>query len=665
VRVRPDGTDLEVFATGLRNPFDMAMDPALNLFTRDNTNDGGGWDVRVFHLPQTSNAGYTQLYANFTEETLPPLGTFGGGSGTGVLWIDAPNWPETYRDALYTADWGRNELYQHRLKAHGASFDLPQEAFLKIPRPTGIDMDATGQLFVASWRGGEASVYLGPTIGFVARVVPKGYAARPLPNLRAASLRELVELLEDQSAKLRLAAQRELLSRDDRAESAAALLALARRDRAPLAGRAAAIFTLKQIAGAGAHQPLLQLAAHSEVREFALRALTDRRGELAGLEARPLIEALADRSPRVRAQAVISLARLGDAAAAPAILPLTARPEGSALPAKTPVHAQPDADRVLPHLAVRALVSLGAVEACLAALDGPHRAGALLALRSMHDRRAVEGLIRKLGTSLSTEGRNELLVTLIRLYHREADYDGSWWGIRPDNAGPYWDPRAWEMSERIGAVITSAILDADEAAAASLRDELDRHQVVLAGLPQTDAPRAAQPAEPQQAIVIPAADPKNPDQIGNLSYEAAARRALAARGDVEKGRQLFARQSCSVCHTDKDGQTPKGPHLVDLGKRYQPAELVESILTPSAKLAQGFETWSFETTEGKVLTGFIVRERAGATVIRQASGLEVELKKEQIEFRKRQELSSMPDKIVDNLTPEQLADLLAYLRSLE
>ena len=50
-------------------------------------------------------------------------------------------------------------------------------------------------------------------------------------------------------------------------------------------------------------------------------------------------------------------------------------------------------------------------------------------MRSMHEPRAVEGLIKKLATMRSPEARRDLLVTLIRLYHREADYQGSWSGI--------------------------------------------------------------------------------------------------------------------------------------------------------------------------------------------------------------------------------------------
>src|SRR5262249_19763075 len=159
--------------------------------------------------------------------------------------------------------------------------------------------------------------------------------------------------------------------------------------------------------GKDSHAALRKLAEDAAVREFALRALTDRRKELDGLDTKPFVAALADESPRVRAQALIGLGRLGDVSAAKSIIPLTARPKGSAMPTKVPVHAQPDPDRVIPHLAVRALVSLGAVDACLEALDGPHARGALWALRCMHDRKTVEGLIKKLGTTRSAELRRD------------------------------------------------------------------------------------------------------------------------------------------------------------------------------------------------------------------------------------------------------------------
>src|SRR5262249_33656487 len=253
----------------------------------------------------------------------------------------------------------------------------------------------------------------------------------------------------------------------------------------------------------------------------------------------------------------------------------------STLPAQRPLQNQPDPDRALPHLAVRTLVSLRAVDACLEALDGPHWSGALGALRSLHEPAVVEGLIKKLGTVRAAELRRGILVALIRLYNREADYDGSWWGIRPDSTGPYYDRVPWDMSPRIAAVVTAAVLDSDQDMAAFLKAELLRHRVSLAGLPETTDPPTK---EAEIAIVLPKADPGNPNQIGNMTFEAVQRRTLTATGDREKGQALFKNQSCVACHTTADGQTPKGPHLVDIGKRSKPDELVESILRPEVKL---------------------------------------------------------------------------------
>ncbi|MDB5349961.1 MAG: cotH 2 [Planctomycetota bacterium] len=663
LRVRPDGTELEVVATGLRNPFAIAIDPYLNLFTRDNTNDGAGWDVRVSHLFPTADYGYTRTFANFPDETMPTLGTYGQGGGTGALAVHDARWPEAYRGALLTGDWGRSEVYRHDLKPAGASFRATQEVMLSIPRPTGMDVGPDGRLYVTSWRGGEASVYVGPQVGFVACITPPGLKVAKVADPRDAELPRIIEGLSADNAATGFGYQREIIRRGRSPETTRALVALASDTAKPLNARASALFALKQLDGTGSHPTLRTLVGDAALREFALRALADRRGEVEGADARPLVESLADSSPRVRAQALIALGRLGDVSTAASILPLTARPEGSSMPTTRPVHFQPDPDRVVPHLAVRALVTLRAVDACLEAIDGPHRDGALRALRLMHEPRAVEGLIKKLASTRSPELRRELLATLARLQQREAAYDGSWWGIRPDSTGPYYDPRDWECSARTASVLKAAVLDGDAETAAFLRKELARNRVRIEGL-TADAGTGRPKAEEEVRVVIAKADPKNPDQIGNMSYEAAARRSLQAKGDAERGRALFAGQSCRACHTDADGQTPKGPHLVDIGKRYRPEELVESILKPSAKIAQGYEAYGFAMADGRVFAGFVVSEGASVVQVRESSGALKELKRSDIEERRRQELSAMPEGIVGSLTPEQLSDLVAYLRSL-
>jgi putative membrane-bound dehydrogenase-like protein len=664
LRVRPDGSELEVFAIGLRNPFAIAIDPFMNLFTRDNTNDGAGWDVRVSHLMETADYGYTQRFLNFPDEIMPPFGAYGQGGGTGALFLLDERWPEAYRGALLTGDWGRSEVYRHDLKPAGASFRASSSVFLSIPRATGMDIGAAGRLYVASWRGGEAAVYVGPQVGFVASVAPPGWNPASPINFADLSLAELIEGLCGPSAVAQFHCQRAILRRGPGPETTRALADLASDDSKPVHARASAIFALKQLDGTRSHGVLRKLAGNALVREFALRALADRKKELSGVDAGLFRASLADSSPRVRAQALIALARLRDVGAASAIIPLTSRPEGSPMPTKKPVNAQPDPDRAVPHLAMRALVSLGAVDACLGAIDGPHRDGALRALRSMHDPKAVEGLIKKLSTARDPDARRGILAVLVRLYHREADYDGSWWGIRPDTTGPYFDPREWEKSGRIASVLKAAVLDSDPQTAAFLRTELASRRVRLNGLPAV-ATTDRSKVEEEIRVLLPKADPNNPNLIGNMNYESAARRALQAKGDATRGATAFTGGSCRACHTDADGQSPKGPHLVDIGKRYSPAELVESILKPSAKIAQGYESYNFAMADGRVISGFVVSEGASSVSVRESSGALRELKRADIDERRRQEVSVMPEGIAADLTPERLADLVAYLQSLE
>ena len=67
VRVRPDGTELEIYTRGTRNDYDLAIDPYLNLFARGNTNDGGGFDIRLYHFVAGATFGYPTLFRNFSR----------------------------------------------------------------------------------------------------------------------------------------------------------------------------------------------------------------------------------------------------------------------------------------------------------------------------------------------------------------------------------------------------------------------------------------------------------------------------------------------------------------------------------------------------------------------------------------------------------------------
>ncbi|HWL11298.1 MAG TPA: discoidin domain-containing protein, partial [Planctomicrobium sp.] len=246
IRIRPDGTEMEIYAWGLRNILDACIDPMMNIFTRDNTNDGGGWDVRLSQIYQTANYGYPSLYINFPDEIMPPLADYGGGSGCGGLFLDDARWPAPFNHALYTADWGRNYVYIHKLTPEGTSHQIDQKEFVKIPRPTDVDVDGSGRMYISSWKGGQFK-YDGPDIGFVAQLVPKDFEPKPFPNLRELTTPQLIELLAAPDMKHRQHSQLELLRRGRASETSTALLDFIQNPQTPLIGKVAAIYTLKQL----------------------------------------------------------------------------------------------------------------------------------------------------------------------------------------------------------------------------------------------------------------------------------------------------------------------------------------------------------------------------------------------------------------------------------
>src|SRR5262249_53495602 len=108
VRCRPDGRDLHVFATGLRNIYDVALDAELNVFVRDNENDGGTYMIRVCHSFHGADHGYPYLYDERPDEALPPLADLGLGSSAGGVCYLESQFPQEYRGNLFFCEWGRS-----------------------------------------------------------------------------------------------------------------------------------------------------------------------------------------------------------------------------------------------------------------------------------------------------------------------------------------------------------------------------------------------------------------------------------------------------------------------------------------------------------------------------------------------------------------------------
>ncbi len=152
--------------------------------------------------------------------------------------------------------------------------------------------------------------------------------------------------------------------------------------------------------------------------------------------------------------------------------------------------------------------------------------------------------------------------------------------------------------------------------------------------------------------------------LQTLKPEQVVAEVLQRPGEAAQGEALFARLNCAKCHTVKPGEALRGPFLPQVAKTYKREQLAESILLPSKSIAQGFVTYQFVLGNGKTLTGFVTNEAADEITVRDAEGRELKIGVADIDQRKKQEISVMPDGLVKDLTLDEFAALVSYVQSL-
>ncbi len=448
VRVRPDGTMMELFSAHTRNTFDVSLDPYLDAFTRDNTNDGDGWDSRLTQMQRDGEYGYPRLFKHFADEMIDCVAAYGSGSATGSMYLHEPGFPKDYGDSLYASDWARGILYRHVLARKGAGFDAKQEEFIKDIRPTDLDVDVNQHLFVADW--GRRDWGNVGAVGSVYRVQPttRPVDLKPYPDLKSSDNEQLLAFLASPSQVVRVNAQQELLHRGPSPRTSAALTAIAMKRTTELYARVAALFTLKQLDGDAANGTFATLASLPDLREFALRALADRDDEVFGVNTNLFVQGLRDSNPRVRVQAAIGLGHLVHPELATYLVPVTADP-----------------DPLVRHAAMTSLRRLRAENVCLAALSDFSQpqvvSGAMRVLREFHTDATVNAVAQVFATAPTPALRQDAIKTLTQLYHVETKWDGKWWTPRPDTRGPYYVHEPWAQSERVANVLIGAIDDRD------------------------------------------------------------------------------------------------------------------------------------------------------------------------------------------------------------
>jgi putative heme-binding domain-containing protein len=130
------------------------------------------------------------------------------------------------------------------------------------------------------------------------------------------------------------------------------------------------------------------------------------------------------------------------------------------------------------------------------------------------------------------------------------------------------------------------------------------------------------------------------------------------------GKQIFEVASCVSCHRMNGVGTQVGPDLAQLDPKTTPIEILRSLLEPSAKIDEKYQTHVFTTKDGNVVTGMILEEGPERIKLIEnplAKTAPVFLDRASIDERSKSPNSIMPKGLLDKLTTEEVLDLIAYI----
>lgn len=138
------------------------------------------------------------------------------------------------------------------------------------------------------------------------------------------------------------------------------------------------------------------------------------------------------------------------------------------------------------------------------------------------------------------------------------------------------------------------------------------------------------------------------------------RQALENQPQLNNGRTMF-KQHCSTCHKVRNVGTDVGPLLSSVLNRPNES-LIADILDPSSKITTGFRTYTAITEDGKIYTGILSSESATSITLRKEKGVDQVILRKNLQRIAASSKSLMPEGLEKNITPQQMVNLLGYLR---
>jgi quinoprotein glucose dehydrogenase len=354
-RCNPDGSDVEIYHEGLRNPQELAFDQFGNLFTVDNNADLGD-KARVVYILEGGTSGWHSGFQNLTTfrsaskileqnnqvpwmvekiwatqhkgrpaYALPPLPDFTINGKTkvsgpsGLVFHSTGAMGDALANAFYVCDFrgraSRSGIFTFKVENNGAGFKVTEHAeFLGGVATPDIDFSYGGKMYIADWFGGwtvndQGNIYTVHNSKGLAKPYVNETKELFATGFHKQSTGKLTDLLAHVDMRVRIRAQYELAKRGDEGHKALLKTALAHED---VLARLHGIWGTGQL-GRQDKKRLDGVVAllddrHPEVRANTLRVLGEARYSEASEK---MIALLEDENLRVRSLAAEALGKLG------------------------------------------------------------------------------------------------------------------------------------------------------------------------------------------------------------------------------------------------------------------------------------------------------------------------------------------------------------------
>ncbi len=600
----PHGENFELVSIGYRNQYDIAFNPAGELFTYDSDME---WDIgtpwyrptRVNHVTSGSEFGWRSGTGNWPEDYPDSLGAvvnIGPGSPTGIVFGTGARFPEKYQQALFLCDWSYGIIYAAHLTPDGSSYTGTFERFADaqpFPVTDLIVHPHDGALYVTiGGRRTQSGLY---------RITYHG-----------AESTEPVAIATDAGSEPR--ATRHMLERlHGRNEVSAIEIAWPY-----LASEDAEIRYAARVAIE--HQPV-ELWRERVLSEENPTALMHGAIALAHLgssdDLEPLIDALGrldwgslDNAERVNLLRVYGLAflRLG---------------EGSAAVRQAVV------DRISPHFpATTQRVNMELAKLCIF-LDAPQVAERTLDLLDAAVTQEEQLHYVICLKDLDTGWNNDLRRRYFEWFHLAAGHRGG------HSFQGFVDNIRDEVIEKLTNSEKTALTD-----------------VLNRPIEEIDPAISIEPRDVVQRWTV--------DELVDVADSSTHGR------NFEQGRRMFAIANCFKCHRIGGEGGSTGPDLTGAGGRFNVRNLLESIIEPNKVISDQYLKTIFALTNGRIVEGRIVNlvndEYKVMTNMLDPDAQET-INRFTVEESRTSETSMMPANLVDTLIEEEILDLMAYLRS--